>query len=134
MKNLVRIACFICCVGFHVSAQQNNPTPVNPWDIEVSTFKTVLHSISTKDYDGNNCGVLLDASARLQTAFNELQNASVPAQSASNYAVFVNSVRVDLDAYQRAKETGNCGNLMAAFEAMDENFDLAVQKLSTKID
>ena len=131
MKNLVRIACFICCVGFNVSARPNNATPVNPWDIkEVSTFQTVLHKISAQDYDGKNCEVLFDAWAKLETAFNELQNASVPAESASEYAVFVNSIRVALNQYQKAKETGNCANLKAAFEAMEETFADAVTKLS----
>jgi hypothetical protein len=130
MKYFVQIACFICCVGFHVSAQQNNATPVNPWDIkEVSTFHEMLHRISEQYYERKDCGVLINASAQLETAFDELRHVSLPGQSAVAYAVFVDSVRAVLNQYRKAKEAGNCKNLLAALDAVDHTYELAVPRL-----
>jgi thiaminase len=127
MKYLVRIACFICCVGFHVSAQQNSATPVSPWNSkEVRTFHTILHRIS-EQY--NDCGVLFNASVELETAFYELKHASIPEQSAAAYAAFVDSVRAVLDQFRKAKEAGNCENLKAAFAAIDDTFELELGRL-----
>lgn len=130
MRYLVRIACFICCVGFHVSAQQNNATPVNPWNIkEVSAFHKLLHGVPLQTDEKENCRILINASAELETAFDKLQHVSLPEQYAAAYAVFVDSVRAVLVQYRKAKKAGNCENLRAAFDAIDETFELAVPRL-----
>jgi len=130
MRYFVRMACFICCVGFHVSAQQTNATSVSPWAIkEVSTFHTMLHRISNQYDEKENRRVLVNVSGELETAFKELQHASLPEKYAAAYAVFVDSIRVALDKYRKARETGNSAKLKAAFEGIDETFELAVPRL-----